>query len=117
MSPVYSARCSATGRPVILKEYDGARMRARHGARVRREEAALRALAGEGGVVQLYGAFPAARGGGTVLVLEHCTRGDLFKAERGLGGRGWRVDVGCDSSVGSGRGGPHPALTVSPTTP
>ena len=102
VSTVSSAVCARTGRPVILKAYDTARMRSRHAARVGREVAAMAALGPGGGVVSLLGHFEAPptatttataatqppalalprRGasGGPVLVMEHCARGDLFRA-------------------------------------
>jgi serine/threonine protein kinase len=121
VSTVSSAVCGVTGRPVILKAYDSARMRPRHVARVGREVAAMAALGPGGGVVSLLGHFeagpvsgggggggpsstttsattathpspppPPRRGtsGGPVLVMEHCARGDLFKALVLAGGGG-----------------------------
>ena len=107
VSTVSSAVCARSGRPVILKVYDAARMRPRHVARAAREVAAMAALGPGGGVVSLLARFdapPAAaaaasppphpalprRGasGGPVLVMEHCARGDLFKALVLAGGGG-----------------------------
>ena len=48
-STIFAARCGVTGRSVILKEYDGRRMRAKHCARVAREREIMTALGGGSG--------------------------------------------------------------------
>jgi hypothetical protein len=46
ISTIFAARCGATGRAVILKEYDTRKMRAKHLARVAREREIMTALGG-----------------------------------------------------------------------
>ena len=49
ISTIFAARCGVTGKSVILKEYDGRRMRAKHCARVAREREIMTALGGGSG--------------------------------------------------------------------
>ena len=80
VSTILAARCPVTGRPVILKEYERVRMKAKHVARVAREVAAMTALADLPAVVRLHARFDDEVAGRITLVVEHCTGGDLFRA-------------------------------------
>ena len=70
ISTIFAARCAATGRSVILKEYDGRRMRPKHCARVAREREIMTALGGRSGsggvgVAVVSGGGVGGGGGGT----------------------------------------------------
>ena len=85
VSAVHRAACARTGARVVLKCYHRAAMTERHRHKLGREVAAMRALRGPH-VASLLARFDDAEAGESVLVLEHCEGGDLFKAMLKAGG-------------------------------